>query len=502
MTGTERRAGILLHPTSLPGPDGIGDLGAGAERFLEWAAAARQSVWQILPLCPTGPWNSPYVGLSAFAGNPFLISSDRLVAEGLLAGAAIERAPDFPGGRTDYDRALPWKRRALRAAWRHFRRRATAAALRELEAFLDAPEHRGWLDDWALFMALRVRSRGRAWTTWAHGLHRREPVALRDARRELSAEIEYQKFLQFLFFRQWARVKDEANRLGILVMGDLPIYVAPDSADVWANQRLFDLDPEGRPVSVAGVPPDYFSETGQRWGNPLYRWDRIADEGYAWWIARMRWNLRLTDLLRIDHFRGFAAYWAIPAGEPTAVHGAWVPGPGRALFEAVRGALGDLPLVAEDLGHITPDVHELRRDLGLPGMRVLQFAFDGSPDNDHLPPRHPEDAVAYTGTHDNDTTRGWFDSLDEDARRVVRGAIGTREGSIEWDMIRAAYGSAARIAVVPMQDVLGLGAEARMNTPGRAENNWDWRLAPGPLPAEAAEHLARLAAETDRLPSR
>jgi len=500
MTGTERRAGILLHPTSLPGRYGIGDLGPDARRFLAWAAGAQQSVWQILPLCPTGPWNSPYVGLSAFAGNPWLVSIEQLVAEGLLGETAIENPPAFSYGRTEFERVLPWKSGLLRAAWRHFRRKAPVAARRDLEAFLEAPEHSGWLSDWALFMALRIRSGGRAWTSWPHDLHRREAGALRRAGHALSAEIAYQKFLQFLFFRQWMRIKEEANRLGLLVMGDLPIYVAHDSADVWANQRLFDLDGEGRPVEVAGVPPDYFSEIGQLWGNPLYRWDRLAEEGYAWWVARMRCNLRLTDLLRIDHFRGFAAYWAIPAGETTAVEGSWVPGPGRALFDAVREALGELPLVAEDLGHITPDVHELRRGLGIPGMRVLQFAFDGS-DNEHLPHRHPEDVVVYTGTHDNDTTRGWFESLDEDGRRIVRGAIGKREGRVEWDMIRAAYGSASRLAVVPMQDVLGLGAEARMNTPGRAEDNWAWRLAPDSLPAEAAERLARLAAESGRTSS-
>jgi 4-alpha-glucanotransferase len=282
-------------------------------------------------------------------------------------------------------------------------------------------------------------------------------------------------------------------------MGDLPIYVAHDSADVWANQRLFDLDTAGRPVTVSGVPPDYFSETGQHWGNPLYRWDRMAEEGYAWWIARLRANLRLADLLRIDHFRGFAAYWAIPAAERTAVNGAWVPGPGRALFDALRSALGDLPLVAEDLGHITPDVRELRTALGLPGMRVLQFAFEGA-DNDHLPQQHPDDAAVYTGTHDNDTTRGWFESLDEERRRAVLDCVGSREGSIEWDMIRLAYGSPARLAMVPMQDVLGLGREARMNTPGRASGNWAWRVPAGSFREETAARLARLAAESGRLP--
>ncbi len=496
-----RRAGILLHPTSLPGRYGIGEIGPDAERFLAWAAEAGQSVWQVLPLCAIGPTHSPYVGLSTFAGNPWLVSLERLVEEGLLPGGRIARPPRFREGHAVFGRALPWKDSLLRAAWRSFRRRASAETRRDLEAFVEHPDQAGWLEDWALFMTLRIRAGGRAWTSWPHGLRHREGAALGRARRRFGAEIAYQRFLQFLFFRQWLRIKDEANRLGILIMGDLPIYVAHDSADVWANQRLFDLDAEGRPIAVAGVPPDYFSETGQLWGNPLYRWDRHAEDGYAWWVARMRSNLRLADLVRLDHFRAFAAYWAVPAGETTAIPGHWVPGPGRAVFDAIRAALGDLPLVAEDLGHITPDVRELRRVLGLPGMRVLQFAFDGT-DNEHLPRRHPEDAVAYTGTHDNDTTRAWFESLSEDGRRIVRDAIGTRESSIEWDMIRAAYGSAARLAMVPMQDVLGLGTQARMNTPGLAKDNWTWRAQPGSFRADLAARLARLAAESGRIPAR
>ncbi len=496
--GGRRRAGILLHPTSLPGPHGIGDLGPEARRFLSWAAGAGQGVWQVLPLCAIGPSHSPYVGLSAFAGSPGLVSLELLVEEGLVPRAGIESPPPFPGDHVDFRLVLPWKDSVLRSAWRGFRRRAPAETRRELDAFVSHPDQDGWLEDWALFMALRLRGGGRPWTSWPHDLHRREAGALRRARGQLSKEIAYQRFLQFLFFRQWLRIKEEANRLGILVLGDLPIYVAHDSTDVWVNQHLFELDPDGRPTAVAGVPPDYFSETGQLWGNPLYRWDRMAEDGYAWWIARMRANLRLADAVRLDHFRAFAAYWAVPAGEPNAIHGQWVPGPGRALFDAIRTALGDLPLVAEDLGHITPDVHQLRRDLGLPGMRVLQFAFDGS-DSDHLPYRHTEDSVVYTGTHDNDTTRGWFDSLDEDARRVVRGAVGTREGSIEWDMIRAAYGSAARLAVVPMQDLLGLGTEARMNTPGLPHDNWTWRASPDSFRPDVAARLARLAAESGRV---
>ncbi|MBZ5637219.1 MAG: 4-alpha-glucanotransferase [Acidobacteriia bacterium] len=499
MTGATRRAGVLLHPTSLPGRWGVGDLGPGADAFLSWISAAGQSVWQVLPLCAIGPSHSPYVGLSTFAGNPWLVSPERLVDEGLLDPAALESAPGFPDGHTAFVRALPYKASLLKGAWRQFRRRGSAELRRDLEAFRGSPDQAGWLEDWALFMALRMRHRGRPWTEWPYDLRKRSAGALRRARCDLADEIAYQEFLQFLFFRQWHRIKSEANRRGIQVMGDLPIYVAHDSADVWANPRFFDLGPDGLPVSVAGVPPDYFSETGQLWGNPLYRWDRLAEDGYAWWVERMRSNLRLADLIRLDHFRAFAAYWAIPAEEPTAVKGRWIPGPGRALFDAIGSALGKLPMVAEDLGLITPDVHELRLALGLPGMRVLQFAFDGS-DNEHLPARNPEDSVVYTGTHDNDTTRGWFDSLDEGLRRVVVECVGTREGSIEWDMIRAAYGSAARLAVIPMQDVLGLGTEARMNTPGRPEDNWTWRAAAGSFEEAPAERLARLAGEYGRRP--
>jgi 4-alpha-glucanotransferase len=494
-----RGAGILLHPTSLPGPFGIGDFGAGADAFVDWASRAGQAVWQILPLGATGPSHSPYVGLSAFAGSPLLVSPGRLAEEGLLPASALDRVPAFPADRVAYRAVRRFKDRLLRAVWGEFGRRAPREMKLELDAFLSDPAQEGWLDDWALFMAIRIRHRGRPWTAWPHDLHRREPEALRRARRELDSEIGFQKFVQFLFLRQALRIKAEANRRGVLVMGDLPIYVAHDSADVWANQRLFDLDSEGRPVEVAGVPPDYFSETGQLWGNPLYRWDRLADQGYAWWIERMRSNFRLTDLLRLDHFRAFAAYWAIPAAERTAEKGRWLLGPGRALFDALLKALGDLPLVAEDLGFITPDVHDLRTELGLPGMRVLQFAFDGS-DNDHLPHRHPPDTVVYTGTHDNDTTRGWFDSLDEEQRRKVQEHVGTGERGIAWDMIRAAYRSPARLAVVPMQDVLGLSTEARMNTPGRAEDNWEWRAPEGAFQAEIAARLAGLAAECERLP--
>ncbi len=499
MTLKSRGTGILMHPTSLPGVFGIGDLGAEADAFVAWAAAAGQSVWQVLPLGPTGPYHSPYVALSTFAGNPFLVSPRRMADEGLLATAELEGTPRFAPGRAAYRRAIPWKEGLLRSSWGAFGHRAPREAQRDLEAFVSDPAQAGWLDDWALFMAIRLRHGGIAWTDWEHDLHRREPAALERARRALRGEIEFQKYLQFLFFRQWMRVKAEANRAGLRILGDLPIYVAPDSADVWANQTLFRLDAEGRPVSVAGVPPDYFSDTGQRWGNPLYRWDRMEADGFAWWVARVEANLRCCDLLRLDHFRGFAAYWEIPASELTAVNGRWEPGPGAKLFAAIRLALGDLPLVAEDLGLITPDVHELRNALGLPGMRVLQFAFDGT-DSWHLPRHHPENAVVYTGTHDNDTTRGWFASLDREGRARVLDGVGS-DSPIEWAMIRAAYGSPARLAVAPLQDVLGLGSKARTNTPGRAEGNWAWRAREYAFDPARAERLRRLAEETGRLPA-
>ena len=369
------------------------------------------------------------------------------------------------------------------------------------QSFRAAPEQAVWLDDFALFMALRLHYAGRSWSAWEPRIRRREPESLRRARRALAGEIAYQEYLQFVFDRQWRRMKSEAERLGIRLFGDLPIYVAHDSSDVWVRQDLFALDAEGLATAVAGVPPDYFSATGQRWGNPLYRWDRLEAEGYAWWVERVRANLGRCDLLRVDHFRGFAGYWEIPGEAETAIEGRWVEGPGVRLFDALRAALGDLPLVAEDLGHITPDVHDLRRSLAMPGMRVLQFAFDGSPDNPHLPGRHEPDCAVYTGTHDNDTVRGWFDALDEGTRRRVLEETGGTPETVSWDLIRAAYGSVGFLAVAPLQDVLGLGGEARFNVPGVAEGNWTWRAEAEALRPETALRLAALAREASRGPA-
>lgn len=493
-----RSAGVLLHPTSLPGRFGIGDLGPAAVHFLDWAAAAGQTLWQVLPLGPTGFGNSPYGTRSAFAGNPLLISPERLLEMDLVEESALSDPPAFREDHVDFGAVIAWKDRLLRSSFEVFRARGSAEAKDALGDFLEVARRDGWLDEWALFQALKVRYGQAAWHEWDSAVARREPSALASAAAELADEVAYHQYVQFLFFHQWARLRSEAARRGIRILGDVPIYVALDSADVWGNSELFLLDDERRPLAVAGVPPDYFSPTGQLWGNPLYRWDRMKERGFDWWIARMRANFRLADIVRLDHFRGFAGFWQVPAGHETASGGAWVKGPGIDLFRALKAALGDLPLVAEDLGLITPDVERLRVAIGAPGMRVLQFGF-GDLDNIHLPHRHSEDMVVYTGTHDNATTREWFDGLDQDAKELVLDYLGGSEAeAIEWMMIRAAYGSVARTAIVPMQDVLGGGAECRMNTPGQPADNWSWRLRTEDLSASSAARLRRLAAITGR----
>ena len=486
-----RAAGVLLHPTSLPGRYGVGDLGDELIAFLDWAAGAGMRIWQTLPLNPPGYGNSPYGCLSSFAGNPLLISPQRLLQEGLLPEEPIEAVPPFADDHVEFDRVAEYKSRLLRTAFQNVRDRDAVAQFAE--------EQRHWLEDFALFMALKERAGGEPWWTWDRKLAQREPRALEKARAELADETAFHGFVQFLFFRQWRAVREAAAARGIRIFGDVPIYVAHDSADVWANRELFQLDARGGPTVVAGVPPDYFSATGQRWGNPLYRWDVMRERGFDWWIARVRANLRLADFIRLDHFRGFAAYWEVPASEPTAMHGRWMPGPGRALFDAMRSALGDLPLVAEDLGFITPEVHELRRAVGLPGMKILQFGF-GQPDSPHLPHRYEPATVVYTGTHDNDTARGWFASADAEERRIAAAYLGCADNTdIAVSMIRAAYTSVAEVAIVPVQDILGLGSEARMNRPGAEHDNWSWRVRPGALTAEHGAHLHRLASISGRL---
>jgi 4-alpha-glucanotransferase len=491
----ERAAGILIHPTSLPGRYGIGDLGDELTQLLDWIESAGLAIWQVLPLNPPGYGNSPYGCLSSYAGNPLLISPDRLVRDGLLDDTA---PPSFPDDRVDFDAVCAYKTELLRQSFAYFESSATDEHRHALSAF---ERDNKWLPDWALFAAIKERENGAAWTEWPAPVAARDRDAIAAARRELAAEIRFHKYVQWLFFNQWAAVRADAYNRGIRIIGDVPIYVAADSADVWANRNIFQLDDAGRPVVVSGVPPDYFSETGQRWGNPLYRWDLLRELRYRWWVSRFRAALRFADVLRIDHFRGFAAYWEIPADEPTAINGRWMPGPGRSLFDAVRNALGNLPLIAEDLGFITPEVVELRRTIGVPGMKVLQFAF-GQLNSPHLPHRHDAQTVVYSGTHDNDTARGWYETASDDERALAEEYLGlTTADDAPWTLIRAAFASVAETAVVPAQDVLGLGSEARMNRPGDGEENWAWRLQPGALTEAHAEQLKRLGEITGRCAS-
>jgi 4-alpha-glucanotransferase len=491
-----RTSGVLLHPTSLPGPFGIGDLGDELIAFLDWARGAGLRIWQVLPLNAPGYGNSPYGCLSSHAGNPLMISPRRLLQDGLLPPDAIDSVLEFPAGNVDFERVADVKNELLQRSFAHFRERAPDEQQQALASFV---RDNAWLPDWSLYATLKQKHGGAPWTLWPAALAARESDAMAAARDELRDEIRFHEYVQWLFFGQWAAVREAAQERGIRIMGDVPIYVAADSADVWSNREIFQLDERGEPTVVAGVPPDYFSETGQRWGNPLYRWDVLHETKYRWWVSRVRAALRFADLLRVDHFRGFAAYWEIPAGEPTAIHGRWVPGPGRALFDAIREAIGDLPVVAEDLGHITPEVHELRKAIGVPGMKILQFAF-AQPNSPHLPHRYERATVVYTGTHDNDTARGWYEHATEEERHAAEIYLGVGAAeAVPWTLIRAAYTSVADTAIVPMQDILGLGSEARMNLPGAEKDNWSWRLDPDALTDALAEQLRQLAEVSGRI---
>ncbi len=488
----------MLHPTSLASPHGIGDLGAEARRFVDFLAAAGQKRWQVLPLGPTGYGDSPYQCFSAWAGNPLLISLERLIEQGFLDASALHGAPQFPEGRVDFERLIPWKTAVLEMA-RHGP---------GFEAFCEANRH--WLDDFALFAALKAHHQGAAWTHWEPGARDRDPKGIARWRDQLAQQIDSQKLLQFFFFEQWRELREYARGRGVRIMGDLPIYVAHDSADVWTNRQYFRLDAQGNPTVVSGVPPDYFSKTGQLWGNPIYRWDVLAGDGYRWWLNRFRATFEMVDMIRLDHFRGFEAYWEIPASEPTAVHGRWVKGPGAELFRAAKAKLGELPLVAENLGVITPEVEAIREEFGFPGMAVLQFAFGTDPQAPTFRPHnYPREVVAYTGTHDNDTTVGWWTTqgsgdstrTDEDIRRERDFAmryLNTDGSEIQWTFIRALEGSVASTVIVPLQDVLGLGTEARMNQPATLGGNWRWRYRPGALQPELARRMRELTKLYDR----
>lgn len=497
-----RVSGILLHPTSLPGRYGIGDLGDEAFRFVDFLADARQGLWQVLPLGPTGYGDSPYQCFSAFAGNPLLVSPDRLVDAGLLEKRDLRNAPHFSTERVEYGAVIDFKRSLLRRAFEEFSATTRGPLHRAFAAFC----HRAapWLGDYVLFQTIKEASGGVAWNAWEPGLAARDPDALAAAGLDLAREIEAAKFAQFLFFSQWSELREYCDSLGVRIVGDAPIFVAYDSADVWANRPLFKLDAAGDPTAVAGVPPDYFSETGQLWGNPLYDWERMRATGYGWWIERIRSGLETFDFLRLDHFRGFSACWEVPAGEETAVNGEWVAVPGAEMFVAAARTLGHLPIIAEDLGVITPDVEELRDRFAFPGMRVLQFAFADIPESLHLPHNYVRNTVVYTGTHDNDTTVGWYRSAKGPAARKERAQcleyLGVEASHLNWTFIRAAYASVANAAIVPMQDVLGLGSEARMNRPASTSGNWDWRLQPRSVTAKLARRLADMVELYGRAP--
>ncbi len=485
-----RAAGVLLHPTSLPGRYGIGDLGEWAYRFVDWLEAAGQSVWQILPLGPTSYGDSPYQTLSAFAGNPILISLDKLVGDGWLTDEDTASVPDFPVGQVDYGWVIPYYNDMLSRAYERFAADGDAGVKGDFEAWCAENDH--WLGDYALFAALKDAYHGRPWVEWPEAEALRQPAAIGAARQTHARRIAEHRFRQWVFHRQWGELKAYAAGRGVRLIGDIPIFVAHDSSDVWANPSMFYLDEKGYPTVIAGVPPDYFSPTGQRWGNPLYRWDVMKADGYAWWLDRVRACLNVVDVARVDHFRGFAAYWEIPASEETAINGQWIPGPGADFLQAVRDALGALPIIAEDLGVITPDVEALRDGLGLPGMKVLQFAWS-DPKNPFLPHNHTPNSVVYSGTHDNNTTVGWWQQeAHESVRAFINHYIGREVTEPNWALIRLGMMSVGHTFVAPMQDVLGIGPEGRMNTPGRPSGNWTWRFIPRDLDNPARDRLAHL----------
>jgi 4-alpha-glucanotransferase len=510
MSSSSRSSGVLLHPTSLPGPHGIGDLGRTAVDFIDRLAAGGQRLWQILPLGPTGYGNSPYQGLSAFAGNPLLISLDTLAEQGLLTATEASKQPAFNVGPVDFPAVIAHRKALWPRVLDRFEASAATPARGRFEEFCRSQAD--WLNDFALFMAVKTAHDEVAWTNWGPDIAHRDPTAVARWSRQCAVEIRMHKLTQFLFFEQWQRVHEACRARGIAIIGDIPLFVAHDSADVWARRDLFRLDDDGNPTVVAGVPPDYFSATGQLWGNPHYRWDVLKQTGFAWWIERFRATLALVDRVRIDHFRGFQAAWEIPSAAVTAVQGHWVDGPGARLFEALRSALhlDRLPLVAENLGVITAEVETLRQRFGLPGMAILQFAFGTDPQApDFRPHNYERNQVAYTGTHDNDTTMGWWSgegghstrsaedirSEREQARRYL--ALGER--AVHWEFIRAVLASVAGTAIFPAQDLLGLGTDARMNRPGTLEGNWQWRLLPGQLTPEIVARLAEMTRTYERI---
>jgi 4-alpha-glucanotransferase len=493
-----RCTGILLHPTSFPARGGIGDFGATAYDFLDFLAAARQGLWQVLPLGPPANGNSPYSSTSAFAGNPLLISLDRLAERGWIESSRLSELPGETGN-VDYSQVQQVKMPLLLGAARYFLECASPWTRDRFAHFCDW--NAWWLEDFVLFDALREYFGGQPWNLWPSELARREPAALAGARAEFATDMALRRALQFAFYEQWRSLRLACARRSIRVVGDVAIFVDYDSADVWANRHLYRLRDNLEPEVVSGVPPDAFSSDGQRWGNPLYDWEAIRQTGYQWWVQRLRWATQTCDYIRLDHFRGFDQFWEIPASEPTAIHGRWVDGPKDDLFNHLRDALGGLPFFAEDLGYITPEVHALRERHQIPGLAVLQFGFSNPGAHIYLPHRLTTDRVIYTGTHDNDTTVGWWESdLPEHERKAVEAYVAPCKEGIHWSMIRLAQSSVAMLSVIPLQDVLGLGSEARLNIPSVSDGNFRWRYQRGALTRDLADRLAALAEVTDRLP--
>lgn len=492
-----RSCGVLMHITSLPSPYGIGTFGAQAEKFVDWLISAGQEYWQVLPIGPTGYGDSPYQSFSTFAGNPLLIDLDELVRSGLITQQMCDDA-DYGADPTfvDFAKVTRTKMALLREAYSKFSEDAGYLSFTEREAF--------WLDDYALFMAIKEKNELVSWTQWSDELRLREPEAMEAAKERLASQISFWKFIQYTFYTQWERLKSYANRNGIKIIGDIPIYVSPDSSDIWANAEFYETDSDKRLTRVAGVPPDYFSATGQLWGNPLYDWKKMKEDGYAWWIKRIEKAASLYDIVRIDHFRAFDTYWAIPAGESTAVNGKWEQGPGMDLWDTVKAKLGDPPIIAEDLGDIFDSVKELLKASGFPGMRVLQFGFNpNSDDNDHLPHRYPQNSVCYTGTHDNSTASGWYKSADAASQAMCRKYLKPRLfEKINKTMIRELYKSEAGLAVVPMQDIIGLDDSARMNIPSTLGGNWKWRAQKKHFTEKSAAYMRDLAQTYYRAPKK
>lgn len=488
----ERASGVLLHPTSLPGKYGIGSLGKCAFNFIDFLVKAKQQYWQILPLGPTGYGDSPYQCFSAHAGNPNLIDLDLLVKSRYIDAEDLAEYPHFDDGPVRYGDVQNARFPLLKKAYKSFTMYADNQEKLAYRNFIK--DQAKWINDYSLFMAIKANRGQRPWLEWEPGLKSREPETLKAIQTLLHEEADFHKFMQFIFFRQWMAVKDYAHKHKVRIIGDIPLYIALDSADAWANPEYFEFDAQLNPIRVGGVPPDYFSETGQLWGNPLFNWEKMKSTGYSWWVDRIKTSLYLYDIIRIDHFRGFAAYWAVPYGEATAMNGKWVTAPGKDFFEFLRNEMGTLPIIAEDLGVITPDVEELRDGFGFPGMKILEFAFDSSEANDYIPHNYVKNCIVYTGTHDNDTVIGWFRSAGSSDKKQVLDYLNRNENEIHWSFIRLAWASVAYTAIVPMQDLLGLDTTSRMNLPGTTTNNWVWRAKSSDFSDELAGQLAHVTA--------